>query len=336
MSDNIFLNEAINKQPNIVNHFFNMVNNHDLSHAYLLNGNSGVGKKAVAMSSTMALFCKNKINKQPCGKCNECRRITDGQHPDVVFIQPDGQSIKVEQVRTLKAEFSKRGVEGRLKVFIIIDAEKMTENAANSLLKFIEEPSGDVVSFLITTNKNMILPTIISRTQVIDFPTLSNRFFDDELKKIKTNPNDYNLLKSLTNSLETAKNLMNDDWFNKAKSAVENWFNYICKKDYCAFTTIQIEIMPLITDKNSKQQIINMMLQIWRDMLSVKYLNFQKNEIDFVDDFNNIDSFVIEISSIKLISIIQIMLECNNKMSINLNFQNILESTTLEILSELR
>ncbi|WP_054657937.1 hypothetical protein [Apilactobacillus ozensis] len=111
----------------------------------------------------------------------------------------------------------------------------MTDNAANSLLKFIEEPSGDVVSFLLSTNKNLILPTIISRTQVIDFPALSNHFFDTELSNIKVNPNDFNLLKSLTNSLETAINLMDDDWFDKAKLAVEKWFNYLYKKRLLCF-----------------------------------------------------------------------------------------------------
>ena len=105
----------------------------------------------------MRLFCQNPDDQGfPCGVCNECRRIIEKEHPDVVEIEPDGQSIKVDQVRFLKSEFSKSAVEGNQKVFIIFAAETMTTSAANSLLKFIEEPVGNTVAFLITSNRNLI------------------------------------------------------------------------------------------------------------------------------------------------------------------------------------
>ncbi len=97
-------------------------------------------------------------------------RIEHEEHPDVTMVEPDGLSIKVDQVRAIKEEFAKSGMESRRKILIIEDMDKMTTSAANSLLKFIEEPEGEITILLLTTEIQQLLPTIVSRCQIIHFP----------------------------------------------------------------------------------------------------------------------------------------------------------------------
>ncbi len=137
-----------------------------VAHAYLITGALGSGKKTLAMAFAQALFC----NVQPgsaCGTCRDCRRIEAGNHPDVIIIEPDAGKIKIDQVRRLKEQFALQAYEGSWKVGIVVGAETMTVEAANSLLKLLEEPSGRAVIMLLSSSPSMLLPTIVSRCQRI-------------------------------------------------------------------------------------------------------------------------------------------------------------------------
>ncbi len=133
------------------------------------------------VSTTSILYAY--ANGLPCGKCNNCQRIQSQEHPDVVEIEPDGQSIKVDQIRRLQTEFSRSGYESRKKVFFIQEAEKMNASAANSLLKFLEEPPGDFLSDFRNGIVGRILPTIQSRCQIFHFQELSTKGFIDSKSK---------------------------------------------------------------------------------------------------------------------------------------------------------
>lgn len=88
-----------------------------LAHAYLFEGDTGTGKKEFGLWMAKHVFCSNLIENNPCNQCNNCLRINDNEHPDVLRVVPDGQTIKVDQIRGLKAEFSKSGVETAQKFF---------------------------------------------------------------------------------------------------------------------------------------------------------------------------------------------------------------------------
>lgn len=143
-----------------------------VAHAYLFTGPEGVGKRKTALTWAEALNCLAG-GADGCGKCNNCRRIQAGTFPDVKEIEPEGSSIKIAQIRSIFKEIYFRPLEGRYKVYIIAAADKMTEEAANSFLKLLEEPPAYAVFVLITSQINLLLPTVISRCQIVPFYQLS-------------------------------------------------------------------------------------------------------------------------------------------------------------------
>jgi len=140
-------------------------------HAVLLTGPSGIGKFMVASVLARTLLCQGGKSR-PCGSCQSCLQVSHGTHPDLLVIGADGATIKIEQIRNLQNEVALTPYVSERRVCIIDGAELMTVQAANSLLKVLEEPAGDVVFILIAANRQMLLPTIISRCMTIVFQPL--------------------------------------------------------------------------------------------------------------------------------------------------------------------
>src|SRR5690625_1469986 len=145
------------KQPIIMKMLENSINQTRISHAYLFVGNKGTGKFEIARLFAMSIFCKTRTAAEPCMECSDCRRIMSGNHPDLHTIVSEGASIKKEQIEHLQKEFTYTGLESNKKVYIISQAEKMTANASNRLLKFLEEPSQQTTAILLTENSNSLL-----------------------------------------------------------------------------------------------------------------------------------------------------------------------------------
>ena len=143
------------------------------AHAYLFSGPEGIGKRAAALALAQALNCqRGDAADDGCGACQSCRKIARGLHPDVQVIEPEGVTLKIEQVRALEADAALGPYEARRKVFILDSAEKMTEQAANALLKTLEEPPGRTVFVLLTSTPSALPPTIVSRCQTVTFSTI--------------------------------------------------------------------------------------------------------------------------------------------------------------------
>lgn len=111
--------ETAEVQPLASRIITNSIQKDRLSHAYLLQGERGTGKEAVALLLSKALFCSSRTGVEPCQECHECKRIESGNHPDIHWIEPDGQSIRKEQIEHLQKEFSYSGVESEQKVYVI-------------------------------------------------------------------------------------------------------------------------------------------------------------------------------------------------------------------------
>lgn len=141
-------------------------------HAYLFLGPAGIGKKMLAREFAKALLCPDQ--KDDCSdQCSSCREFRSGLHPDFITVNPSGNSIKIEQLRELQKSAYLRPVIGTHKVFFFPEAEQLTEAAANSFLKILEEPPLGVVFIFTAVRVDNILPTIRSRCQVYQlFPVL--------------------------------------------------------------------------------------------------------------------------------------------------------------------
>ncbi len=142
-------------------------------HAYIFSGPAGVGKRLSAMALASSLNCTEE-REDSCGACNSCRKIARGVHPDVFTLSLPEQrkSIPVDSVRELEGRLATRPHEGRAKVAIIDPADRMTESAANAILKTLEEPGAGRFLILVTARISSLLPTVRSRCQVVRFNSL--------------------------------------------------------------------------------------------------------------------------------------------------------------------
>ncbi len=168
-----------------------------IAHAYVLVGPRHVGKRTLAVNMAQALNCDG--SELPCGQCRSCQRILEGKHADVTPIGLDSKTeIGIDDIRELQRLANLPPYEGKCKVFIIDDAEYLSTEAANSLLKILEEPPPKVVWLLLSTEEKHLLPTIVSRCQRLELkPVPAKRIKEVLVNSYNVEPDKANLLARL-------------------------------------------------------------------------------------------------------------------------------------------
>ena len=148
----------------VKDHFKKAIEGHKVSHAYILTGEAGMGRKSIANAFAMTLLCE-KGGSEPCMVCHSCKQVLGGNHPDLIYVTHEKPaSIGVDDLREqINDTIMIRPYTSYYKIYIVDEAEKMTVQAQNALLKTIEEPPSYAVILLITTNQEAFLPTILSR-----------------------------------------------------------------------------------------------------------------------------------------------------------------------------
>ncbi|GAC1421943.1 MAG: DNA polymerase III subunit delta' [Ktedonobacteraceae bacterium] len=174
-------------------------------HAYLFTGPPHIGKSLLAHRFAQTLLCTGGPDptiapQEPCNTCLSCRKVLHDNHPDIhVISKPaDKQFILIEQIRILQSDSARRTLEGRRNIFIIENAHEMNVQAANCLLKTLEEPEPDVVLLLTAPDVGLLLPTILSRIQLITMQLLTSTHIKNALiQEWDTEPKEADLIAAL-------------------------------------------------------------------------------------------------------------------------------------------
>ncbi len=157
------------------------VNNNKVSHSYLFVGKSGIGKKMIAKEFAKAILCLG--DNKYCDNCKSCLEFDGQNNPDFFVIEPDGNAIKIDQIRNMQRGVQEKPIISRSKVYIIDNADFMTKEAQNALLKTLEEPPEFVTIILIGENENEFLATIKSRCMIIHFNSISDSDMEKYLQE---------------------------------------------------------------------------------------------------------------------------------------------------------
>lgn len=154
--------------------------------AMLFSGRDCLGKKKVALEFIKLLNCQNfwqNLDKEPCQHCFSCQNIERERHPDLILIRPQNKEIQISQIRILKAKLNLRPQISSFKSVIIDWAQTLNSEAQNCLLKTLEEPQGQAILILVTSQPEMLLPTIRSRAQILKFYPLRTQQIEEHFKE---------------------------------------------------------------------------------------------------------------------------------------------------------
>ena len=193
----------------IKDNLIDTINNNNVSHSYMFIGQEGVGKKQISIEYAKMILCLSE-NRSNCDFCNSCIKFNTSNHPDFLEVKPDGNYIKISQIRELQTKIYQKPIIADKKVIIIDDAEKMTEEAQNSLLKTLEEPPKYIVIILIVSNENLLLNTIKSRCLKLYFNNLTTSEITTYIKNnnVINNPTE-NVLNLCNGSIGKIEKIVN-------------------------------------------------------------------------------------------------------------------------------
>ncbi len=267
----------------------NAIKREKCAHAYLFVGPEGVGKKSTAFAFACLLNCKNRIAidskgekhefngdnldlqdiniYDSCGECISCKKIKKGIHPDVSFIYPEKKDIRINQMRVLKYQAQFKPMEGRWKVYIIDKAHMMNKESANSVLKLLEEPPDKVLIILIAQNKYGILPTIISRCQVIKFNMLPSDLIIRSLKE-KYNIEEKKALffSRLSHGSIGKAFSCYEEKMDETKKKADSLISKINKGDFISLFS-ESEKLSFSKEKEELKKILNIMIVFYREKM---------------------------------------------------------------------
>ncbi|HLS59896.1 MAG TPA: DNA polymerase III subunit delta' [Virgibacillus sp.] len=301
-----------------------------MSHAYLIQGDRGTGKQAIALLLAKSLFCENRTVVEPCQICNVCKRIESGNHPDVHWIKPDGQSIKIEQIRKLQEEFSYSGLESNQKVYIIVGSDTLTLNAANRILKFLEEPSKKTTAIMLTENSQSIISTIQSRCQIIDLKPLNPQRYQEQLLGLGMSKANAMLMSALTHDIDDAFEISEDEWFAQARKLVLQLIEVYSIRPTMVFLFIHQHWLPHFKDLNQHEQGLDLLLLAFKDILYY-HVGSKGSMVFFVNQDEKLEKAASFFPETRLLRILHDILEAKRKLRQYVHPTLVMEQLALHI-----
>ncbi|TCD46633.1 DNA polymerase III subunit delta' [Streptococcus sp. X16XC17] len=253
-------------RPDLLDRLKRILENDRLGHAYLFSGDFASFEMAIFL--TQAIFCQEKAGALPCGQCRNCRLIAQQEFPDLTIIAPQGNVIKTDTVRELVKDFSQSGFESNKQVFIIRDAEKMHPNAANSLLKAMEEPQSDIHIFLLTNQEEAVLPTIKSRAQLVLFPK-NTHFLEQKLEEEGLLKNQARLVAQVAGNVEQALLLAQNKAFIDSLTQSRKLVDSLYQSQNQAYLQVG-KLVALASEKSEQERLFDVLTIILAEQLEEK------------------------------------------------------------------
>lgn len=313
-------------QPRVVKVIDNAFKKNRTAQVYLFDGAKGTPRMQAAMYLAYLLLCENH---NACGECLNCKRLEEGVHPRLFFVEPtknDGvssaPSIKKEQIDQLEKEFTFSSIEHGARVFIINDIDKATLSGANTLLKFLEEMQEDCYGILLTENLSSVLSTIKSRSQIVSFDRIDKNTLKEIYLSKGINEELARVICTLTNNAQEGLELANSEDLKNVITLV--------KKVTQSFFSEQNPIIVfndegkflLQNDKNLNQIFLDLLITITNDRLY--YILGKYEEMVFLDTIEEMDKYGFDIHQINYndtFKQVEVMLEFKERLNYNVNLE---------------
>ncbi|QXE01769.1 DNA polymerase III subunit delta' [Terribacillus sp. DMT04] len=317
------------KQPVVSKMLINSLLRDRISHAYIFQGSRGTGKAELSRLYAKSIFCMNRTGAEPCNACKDCRRIDSGNHPDLHWIVPDGASIKNEQILKLQKEFSYTGMESERKVYVMEDADKMTANASNRLLKFLEEPGAHTTAVLLTENSQALLQTIQSRCQILALQPLQEGQFAELLISEGISSSSARLLSQLTNNFEEAIEISGQEWFAKARKLVVQLVEVLETRPNEALLFVHSQWMPVMKDREIQQLALHLLLLWFKDII---YLYADRpDSIIYIQEKDRLENSLRHWTRQRATDCLQSIMEAKRQLDQNVHPALVMEKLTLQM-----
>ena len=299
-------------------------------HAYLFQGEEGVGKEALARTFAAGLQCQSESADKPCKECVSCRQMESGNQPDVIWVTREKASLGVDEIREqLCNTMDIKPFSSPYKIYLVPEAEKMTEAAQNALLKTIEEPPEYGIVILMTSNISALLPTIQSRCLTMEFRPLSTAVVESYVKEHCQVP-DYQARASAAfaqGNLGKAMRYAKSEDFIERKDHIISLLRHVEQMDLSEMLAV---IKDLGTRKDEVHDYIDLMVLWYRDVLLFKATK-DINQLLFQDEASYISREASHRSYEKIEEILQAFEKAKVRLRANVNFDITMELMLLTL-----
>ena len=312
--------------------FLNAFNKKSLSHAYLLVGNQGTPLLEVAHYLAKSILCDDP-SPFACNSCITCLRVDDENYPDFLVFNGEKGSIVKDHVLQIESNFEKKAFEKKdIRIYILHLVENMTDEAVNSLLKFLEEPDANVYAFLTTNNESNVLPTIVSRCQTLKLISVPREQVIEEAIRLGVELDDAEYLSFFINDANLLQEFtQNKDKYNEfinVKSSLREFLIALTTNKKEAIYYAQKTLSPTLKSKQSARFFIDMLSQIFEDLVKLSFNGeiLLKSQEDVILPLNEIIT--------KPNELLLEILKMRNVLNLNANIPLLIDHLVFEITKE--
>lgn len=317
-------------QEQIKEHLQNALSTGKISHAYIINGEKSSGKEFIAKIFAMALQCEQE-GVEPCNECRSCKQALSKNQPDIIYVSHEKpNTISVDDIRAqVNNDVAIKPYSSKYKVYIINEAEKMTPQAQNAILKTLEEPPAYAVILLLVSNMNSLLPTILSRCVTLNMKPvrdeLIRKFLMEELQVPDYKANV--CVGFARGNVGKAKLLASSEEFENIKAEALSLLKYIKEME---MQEIVAAIKKINEYKLEIQDYFDIIAIWYRDVLLFK-ATMDANQLIFRDEIQTLRKIAARCSYEGIEKVIQALSTAKKRMEANVNFDLLMELLLLEI-----